>query len=88
MDELILGPTVLTFDGRVVEYFDNFEHTSSLRLHVAHLTIAVGTPGRDGSLEVTMASNGRPWIDLMVAPGDVDAVHAFCDKVQAAIPSA
>jgi hypothetical protein len=87
VDELILGSTVLTFDGRVVEYFDNFEHTSSLRLHVAQLTIAVGTPGLDGSIEVTMASNGRPWIDLMVASGDVGAVHAFCDKVQAASPS-
>jgi len=87
VDELILGPTVLTFDGRVVEYFDNFEHASSMRLHVAHLSIAVGTPGRDGRTEVTMASNGRPWIDLMVDAGDLDAVQAFCARVRAAIPS-
>ena len=87
MDELILGPTVLSFDGRVVEYFDNFEHASSMRLHVAQLSIAIGTPGRDGRTEVTMASNGRPWIDLMVDAGDLDAVQAFCARVRAAIPS-
>lgn len=34
-----------------------------------------------------MASNGRPWIDLMVDAGHLDAGQAFCAKVPAAIPS-
>lgn len=87
-DDPISGPSLIAFDGRVVELF-TFRSSEASRLHVALLAVEVTGPDKRGNLEVwfTGGPNRKGGgFRLTVTPDAWPRVQPVVDAAYAALP--
>lgn len=84
-EDLIHGPVVLTFDGRVVELFVT-QRGSIARIHIRQLLCEATGPDRKGHFKVTFFySSGRVGgFDLTVASETWRSLHPLVTEIYAA----
>jgi hypothetical protein len=64
-EDVIRGPVILAFDGRVIELFQG-RGEGSIRLHVREVTVATSGPGKNGRWEATVETIHRGGFKLSV----------------------
>ena len=87
-EDPISGPSLVAFDGRVVELF-TFRSSEANRLHVSLLAVDVQGPDKRGNMEawLTGGPNRRGGgFRLTVPPAAWPQVQPIVDAAYAAIP--
>jgi len=87
-DDPISGPSLVAFDGRVVELF-TFRSAEANRLHISLMAVEVNGPDKRGNVEVwfTGGPNRKGGgFRLTVPPGAWPQVQPIVDAAGAAIP--